>query len=493
MDKILKVNPTDIVAVALVALKSGDIINLGDSQITLSEDIPRGHKFALRDIAKEENIIKYGVPIGHATKDIKKGEWVHTHNVKTNLNETLEYSYSPDFKALEPAPAGTFMGYKREKGNPGIRNEVWVLPTVGCVNAISHRLANYMDNNKPSGVDGVYAFGHPYGCSQLGDDHENTRKALKGLVNHPNAGAVLVIGLGCENNGIEAFKEYLGDYNEDRVKFLIAQEVEDEFEEGVKLLTELCKYAGQFRRESCSLTQLVVGLKCGGSDGLSGITANPLVGMFSDKLIAEGASTILTEVPEMFGAETFLMERAVNENVFNNIVGMINGFKDYFIANNQPIYENPSPGNKQGGITTLEDKSLGCTQKGGTAPVVDVLDYGQPVREKGLSLLYSPGNDLVASSALAISGAQLVLFTTGRGTPFGSPVPTVKISTNSALYEQKPHWIDFNAGMVIDETSFTEAAQRLYNYVVEVASGHSTNTEIQGIRELAIFKTGVTL
>ncbi|MFV0402032.1 MAG: UxaA family hydrolase [Oscillospiraceae bacterium] len=489
----IKINAADNVAVALVPLEKGEAIAVGGAPVILREDIPAGHKFALAPIREGENVIKYGAPIGHATADIAPGDWVHTHNVKTNLNDQLEYRYEPSFIPLEKQAGDSFQGYPRAKGNPGIRNEVWVIPTVGCVNAAAERLAREAHARRPGNVDGVYAFPHPYGCSQLGGDHENTQRALAGLVNHPNAGAVLVLGLGCENNNIPEFQKVLGRVDPERVKFLSAQSVGDEFAEGEKLLEELMAFADRAECRACDISGLVVGLKCGGSDGLSGITANPLVGLFSDRLVAAGGTTILTEVPEMFGAETLLMDRAESREVFDATVGMINGFKAYFQESGQPIYENPSPGNKEGGITTLEDKSLGCTQKGGSAPVVDVLDYGQPAVKKGLNLLYSPGNDLVASTALAVSGAQIVLFTTGRGTPFGSPVPTVKISSNSPLAERKPHWIDFDAGKAVTGTSLEALSGELYDYVVQVASGKETNTERQGIRDLAVFKTGVTL
>lgn len=493
MDKSLLINEADNVAVALVDLEKGDIVLVGDKQVTLQDNIPRGHKFSLEDITLDQNIIKYGVPIGHAISDIGVGQWVHTHNLKTNLNSTFEYTYEPELKEISIKAGQTFMGYPRAIGNAGIRNEVWVIPTVGCVNAISERIARTANAKKHENIDGVYSFGHSYGCSQLGDDHENTIKALAGLVNHPNAGGVLVVGLGCENNTIDVFKEKIGNYDPQRVKFMITQKVDDEFATGMELIAEIIEYTSKMERQPCDISELVVGLKCGGSDGLSGITANPIVGMASDKLISAGGSTILTEVPEMFGAEMFLMKRAINIEVFDDIVNLINSFKEYFQQNNQPIYENPSPGNKEGGITTLEDKSLGCTQKGGTAPVVAVLDYGEKATEKGLNLLYSPGNDLVAASALAISGAQIVVFTTGRGTPFGSPVPTLKVSSNSQLAQKKPHWIDFNAGKVIDGISFAQVAEELYQLILETANGEQTRTEEQEIRELAIFKTGVTL
>lgn len=441
-----------------------------------------GHKYALRDIKKGENIIKYGNPIGHATADIKAGEHVHTHNVATNLSGTLTYTYDDAVVEFPTADTGrTFMGYVRENGEVGIRNEIWIINTVGCVNKIAERLA---------ALTGAYAFVHPFGCSQLGDDQALTQKILRGLVNHPNAAGVLVLGLGCENNNIPLFKEILGEYNEERVRFLNCQDVEDEIAAGVAIIEELKAYADQFKPVELPASRLRVGLKCGGSDGYSGISANPLVGRFSDKLIAMGGSCVLTEVPEMFGAEHLLMQRCIDRDIFNKTVSLINDFKDYYTRHNQVVYENPSPGNKKGGITTLEEKSLGCVQKGGSAPVVDVLDYGDTLSKNGLSLLNGPGNDIVAITNLTAAGAHMILFTTGRGTPLGGPVPTVKVATNHDLASRKQEWIDFDSSPVLEGTDLDEA---FLSYVLEVASGKQTKNEINGYREISIFKDGVTL
>jgi len=494
--KALIINPSDNVGVALDRIKKGEALNIGSFSIIALEDIDKGHKIALKDIKSGENVIKYGFPIGHATVDIRAGEWVHSHNLKTNLGEILEYEYHPraiDFKYQKCNK--TFSGYRRKDGRVGVRNEIWIIPTVSCVNRNAELIAlNAREELKSiSAIDGIYEFKHPYGCSQLGIDHLNTQRILSDLVNHPNAGGVLVIGLGCENNNVEEFKKVLGDYDPERVKFLVAQEVEDEIKEGIKLIGELVEYASQFKREECPLSDLVVGLKCGGSDGFSGITANPLVGAFSDRLIACGGSTVLTEVPEMFGAETILMDRAKNREVFEKIIRLINDFKEYFMSHNQPVYENPSPGNKKGGITTLEEKSLGCTQKGGTSQVVDVLDYGDVVKERGLNLLSGPGNDMVASTVLAAAGCQIILFTTGRGTPLGTAVPTVKISTNSEIFKKKTHWMDFDAGRLLKGETMEKLVEELLEYVIKVASGMPTKSEAMGFREIAIFKNGVTL
>ena len=441
-----------------------------------------GHKYALRDIRAGEAVIKYGYPIGRATADIPAGAHVHTHNLATALAGEITYAYEPQFVIPAPMDTGaTFMGYRRDNGDVGIRNDVWIVNTVGCVNEIARRLAK---------ETGALCFEHPFGCSQLGDDQSVTQYILRGLVNHPNAGGVLVLGLGCENNNIDVFKAVLGEYDPRRVKFLNCQDSEDELADGVRLIRELQAYADTFVREPIPISALRIGLKCGGSDGLSGITANPLVGRQTDKVVAMGGSCVLTEVPEMFGAEHLLMQRCISRELFDKTVDMINRFKAYFIRNNQPIYENPSPGNKAGGITTLEEKSLGCVQKGGTAPVVDVLGYGDTVTRSGLSLLDGPGNDIVAVTNLTAAGAHVILFTTGRGTPIGAPVPTVKIATNHALAQKKSNWIDFDASGVLDGEDLTD---ELLCYIIEVASGRETHNEQSGYREISIFKDGVTL
>ena len=441
-----------------------------------------GHKYALCDISCGENIIKYGNPIGHATCDIKKGEHVHTHNVKTNLSGSLEYSYEPKFYDIPTEKTDrTFMGYVRENGDVGIRNEIWIVNTVGCVNKIAQKLSE---------LTGARYFPHPFGCSQLGDDQSITQKILRGMVNHPNAAGVLVLGLGCENNNIDEFKKVLGEYNPDRVKFLNTQDYDDDIAAGVEVINELKAYASKFARTPVSVSRLRIGLKCGGSDGYSGITANPLVGRLSDKVISYGGSCVLTEVPEMFGAEHLLMQRCESRQVFDKTVKLINDFKDYYTRHNQVIYENPSPGNKKGGITTLEEKSLGCVQKGGLSKVVDVLDYGDTLSKNGLSLLNGPGNDIVAITNLMAAGVHMILFTTGRGTPVGAPVPTVKIATNHSLAERKANWIDFDASPTLDGNSLTD---ELFDYVVSVAEGAETKNEINNYREISIFKDGVTL
>ena len=493
MKDFMKINENDNVIVALKEMKKGEKISLENTEIEALETIPAGHKMAVKDICEGADVIKYGFRIGTAKEDIKAGQWVHTHNIKTALGDLLEYKYEPVHMEEKITEDATFLGFQRSDGKVGVRNEIWIIPTVGCVNNIATAMAKRANAKVKGSVQEVIAFPHPYGCSQMGDDQVHTRTILADLINHPNAGGVLVLGLGCENSNIDVLKPYIGDYDEKRVKFLVCQEVEDEMEKGGELLEELIDYAAAFEREPISVSKLIIGMKCGGSDGFSGITANPLVGRFSDLLISKKGMTILTEVPEMFGAETILMNRCENEQLFDKTVELINDFKQYFKDNHQTIYENPSPGNKKGGISTLEDKSLGCTQKSGNAPVKGVLAYGEPVVASGLNLLSAPGNDLVAATALAASGAHIVLFTTGRGTPFASPVPTVKISSNSSLAGRKKNWIDFNAGVLVEDQELDETAQKLFDYVVEVASGKKVCSEEAGFHDMAIFKQGVTL
>jgi len=492
----IKINKADSVVVCLRNYTKGETINVDGKDIVVAQDTPMGHKILISDTAAGTDIIKYGYPIGHAKEDLKAGQWVNENNLKTNLAGTLTYEYKPVNEKLDISDEHlTFNGYRRKNGEVGIRNEIWIVPTVGCVNGIAEKLAKMLEEETQlEGIDAIHAWHHNYGCSQLSGDHENTRKVLRDIVLHPNAGAVLVLSLGCENNQPDLFEELLGDYDKDRIKFLVTQKVKgDEIEEGMNILRSLYDIAKNDKRTECPLSELRVGLKCGGSDGLSGITANPLVGEFSDFLVAQGGTSILTEVPEMFGAETILMNRCKNEELFEQTVKLINDFKEYFLSHGEPVGENPSPGNKAGGISTLEDKALGCTQKCGRAPVSGVLGYGDRLQVKGLNLLSAPGNDLVAATALAAAGCQIVLFTTGRGTPFGTFIPTMKISTNSNLFSNKPNWIDFNAGELVDETGMETLLRKFINKIISVANGEQTCNEKNGYREISIFKNGVTL
>lgn len=474
-----------------------------------TEDRIRGHKYALRDIREGEAVIKYGQPIGVAIKDITKGRHVHTHNLKTMLNDLIDYKYTPNINesikthSTEKDYSEKFVNvYDRHNNEVGIRNELWIIPTVGCVNGVANRIIDVfksrcMDSginlNKIDSFDGIYAYTHNYGCSQMGDDHVNTRKTLQNIARHPNVGGVLILGLGCENNQIETFKETFGDYDTSRIKFLVSQQVGDEVEEGCKLVEELFEEMIGDKRVEKSLASIRIGLECGGSDGLSGITANPLIGHFSDYLIKHGGTTVLTEVPEMFGAETILMNRCINQSVFEKMVEMINDFKNYYKRHNQVIYENPSPGNKDGGISTLEDKSLGCTTKAGNGQVVDVLKHTDRLTKSGLNIISAPGNDAVATTTLGMSGCHLVLFSTGRGTPFGGFIPTVKIATNTPLYNLKPNWIDFNAGQLVEGISMEEMHEQFVDKIISIINGEKTKQEDNNYREITIFKNGVTL
>lgn len=504
--RFIKVHPEDSVAVALADLKTGEVFEIGGQKIPLAMDIASGHKFSLKPIAKDAPIIKYGAPIGAATCDIEIGSHVHASNIRTMLSEHAEYRYDKTLaeqfmrKAEQKKQewqdkVPTIKAYRRSNGKIGIRNELWIVPTVGCVNMISNALVAWANEHLPknSSYDGIHVWAHPYGCSQLGDDHEATRTILADLVHHPNAGGVLVLSLGCENNTPESFKALVGEVDASRVKFLTTQDVSDELEASKILLKQLYDAMVEDKREEIGMDNLIVGFKCGGSDGLSGITANPLVGRFCDALTAMGGTGILTEVPEMFGAEQLLMNRSVNEQVYEQTVKLIEDFKQYFIKHDQVVYENPSPGNKAGGISTLEDKSLGCIQKGGQAPVCAVLNYGDKVEERGLNLLSGPGNDIVSSTAMTAAGAHIILFTTGRGTPLGAPVPTIKIASNSTLAEKKPNWIDFDAGRLLKEDNEAVLSDFL-SLVQRVASGTQlTKNEENGYAEISLFKDGVIL
>lgn len=492
----LKINPSDSVVVTLIDKCKGETIEVDGKLIKLNENIPAGHKILIRDVTKGENIIKYGYPIGHAIKNMKAGEWINENNLRTNLDGTLQYTYNPINEHLNiKKEERTFKGYVRKNGEVGIRNEIWVVPTVGCVNGIAEKIVQKLrEETQCNNIDNIYAWHHNYGCSQLSEDHENTRKILRNIVLHPNAGAVLVLGLGCENNQPKQFMKTLGDYDKNRIRLLVTQEVEgNEVEAAMKILRELYGIASNDRRQDVPVSKLRVGLKCGGSDGFSGITANPLVGEFSDWLVAQGGTSVLTEVPEMFGAETILMNRCKTPELFEETVSLINNFKDYFLSHGEPVGENPSPGNKAGGISTLEDKALGCTQKCGHAPICGVLEYGDRLTTDGLNLLSAPGNDLVAATALASCGCHIILFTTGRGTPFGTFVPTMKIATNPVLARRKPNWVDFSAGQLIEERTMQELVPEFIEKVLSLASGEATMNETNDYREIAIFKNGVTL
>ena len=492
----LQINKGDNVVVCLRPINAGEEIKIGNHAVQALRNTPAGHKILLCDTPKDKPIIKYGYPIGRAKENLKAGEWVNENNIQTNLSGTLEYEYHPAIKPLSIEQEDrSFKGFMRKNGEVGIRNEIWIVPTVGCVNGIAERLARQLEQETQlKGIDAIHAWHHNYGCSQLGDDHENTRKVLRDICLHPNAGAVLVLSLGCENNQPEDFMKMLGNYDRERIQLLVTQRVEgDEVEEGMKILRKLYKTAAQDKREEVPVSKFRIGLKCGGSDGFSGITANPLVGEFSDWLIAQGGTTILTEVPEMFGAETILMNRCQTADLFQKTVHLINNFKEYFLSHGEPVGENPSPGNKAGGISTLEDKALGCTQKCGHAPVSGVLEYAERLKTNGLNLLSAPGNDLVASTALAASGCQMVLFTTGRGTPFGTFVPTMKISTNSQLFKSKQNWIDFNAGKLVEGVDMLTLRNDFIDKIIATANGEKVKNEMNGYREIAIFKNGVTL
>lgn len=493
----IKINEQDNVAVALEQVEKGEVVTIEGQEIVTADVIPFGHKIALEDIPCGSNVVKYGYTIGHASENISRGSWIHSHNLKTNLEGILSYEYHPSIRqrvridGLEK----TFFGYERKDGSVGTRNEIWIIPTVSCVNPTVRLLADQANQKYAGMTDGFFAYPHNAGCSQLGKDFETTQKLLASIIRHPNAGGVLLVSLGCENNDLEHFLPVLGDMDPKRFKVMVTQDVDgDEIEEGLRLLGELAKEVSADQRVPVPASKLKIAFKCGGSDAFSGVTANPLCGRISDRISAMEGCAILTEVPEMFGAETILMNRADSEETFHKVVDLINGFKQYYINYDQPVYENPSPGNKRGGITTLEEKSLGCIQKGGHAVVTDTLQYGELCRKPGLNLMTGPGNDSVSITDLLSCGAQMLLFTTGRGNPLGTAIPTIKIASNSSLYKRKEKWIDYNAGEILEGKTFEEAADELWKLVMDVASGKKkAKNEIYGYREIMIFKDGVML
>ncbi len=493
---VLKLHESDNVAVALTSLDAGIEVSIDGRLLLVQQDIAAGHKIALVDLQPCAHVVKYGLPVGRVTESIRRGSWVHSHNMRTNLSGTVDYRYQP-VPASPPAmgPAPTFAGYRRSSGAVGTRNEVWVLNTVACVNRSADRITRICSEQFGKHIDGVHTFAHPYGCSQSGEDLENTRCILADLMEHPNAGGVLLLGLGCEANLVASLLRVAGDIDRSRIRYFNSQDVDDEVQHGVALVGELVSLMQQDRRSEQPIANLVVGLKCGGSDGLSGVTANPLVGRIADRVTAHGGGAILTEVPEMFGGEQVLMNRAADETLFREIERLVNDFKQYHLQHGRPIYENPSPGNIEGGLTTLEEKALGAIKKGGSATVTEVLRYGERKRTPGLSLLEAPGNDGVSVTAMVAAGATALLFTTGRGTPMGSPVPTIKISSNTAVCERKPRWIDFDAGAVRGGSAEIDDLEAdLFELLLDVASGRiQTQNERYGYRDIAIWKTGVTL
>jgi altronate hydrolase len=486
---LLMIDPRDDVAVALRAIAAGEVVE----GVTARADIPSGHKIARRAVAQGEEVRKYGWPIGRATADIAPGEHVHTHNLSTALSAREEYAWRPASPEALPGADAAFMGYRRKNGRVGTRNEIWILCTVGCVARTAQRIAAEAARRFEGRVEGVHALTHPFGCSQLGGDLDATRAMIAALAGHPNAGGVLILGLGCESNQLATLLESAPNLDRERLRAFTAQMAEDEIEEGLKAVEELVATAEHDRRESCPVSELVVGLKCGGSDGLSGLTANPLVGRIADKVCGAGGTAVLTEIPEIFGAENLLMARAKDEAVFRGIGNVVNDFKAYFTGHGEPVSENPSPGNIAGGITTLEEKSLGAVQKAGRGQISEVIRYGDQAHEPGVVLLEAPGNDAVSSTALTAAGATVILFTTGRGTPLGFPAPTLKIATNSDLAQRKPNWIDFDAGRIVAGETLDAAADRLMDLVVATASGRPTRAEENGEREIALWKRGVTL
>ncbi len=491
----MRAHVSDDVAAALRDLTAGEIADIEGVPTVLREDIPAGHKFALRHLERGEAVRRYGADIGIMSEPAQRGALVHSHNLATALIGEVAYARDTGDAAHAASTARSlpaWRGYRRADGRWATRNEIWLLPTVGCVAPLVEDIAREANALHAGKLDGIVGFGHPHGCSQLGDDLAGTRAALAGLCDNPNAGGVLLIGLGCESNQLDDLVALVPEGSRAKIRMMRAQEPGDEHERALELIAQLVEELAPLEREEAPAAALTVGLKCGGSDALSGLTANPLLGRFTDQLVASGGKAVLTEIPEIFGAERALFSRAVSREVFEAAGALLNRFKRYFLEQGQPVSENPSPGNIAGGITTLEEKSLGAVQKGGNAPLVDVLDYGAAAQVPGLTLLEAPGNDAVSSTALAAAGATLIVFTTGRGTPLGFPVPTVKVSSNSQLAQSKAGWIDFDAGRVLGEGTGA-VSEDFARRMIAIASGERTAAERSGQRVIALWKRGVTL
>ncbi len=468
-------------------------MEIGGARITLLDAVPQGHKFALRSHAEADVFVRYGEAIGRASAAVAPGKHVHSHNLVTALaGERVYAAPASGTAALTAKPLPSWRGYARADGRYATRNEVWLLPTVGCVAPLAELAAREASLRHAGRIDAIAGFGHPYGCSQLGDDLAGTRAALAALCDNPNAGGVVLIGLGCESNQLDALIACVPERSRAKLRVLRAQDAGDELAEVLALIDDLVDELAPLRREEAPASALTVGLKCGGSDAFSGLTANPLLGRFSERLAASGGRVILTEIPEIFGAEDALLARAVSPQVFEAAGGLINRFKRHYLDAGLPVSENPSPGNIAGGITTLEEKSLGAVQKAGTVPLVDVIGYGETVSRPGLTLLEAPGNDAVSSTALAAAGAGLILFTTGRGTPLGFPVPTVKVASNSGLAAAKPGWIDFDAGGLLGGEA-DAVLEAFSGRLLAIASGEATAAERSGQRVISLWKRGVTL
>jgi len=489
----VRIDPADDVAVALRDIAAGEAVDVDGARVTAADAVPRGHKLALHPRAAGEAVRRYGWPIGSATRPIAVGEHVHSHNLATNLKGEEPYERLAPATVPSPVPSPwRFDGYVRADGSVATRNQLWIVPTVGCVGRTAQRLAAAAAQRHAGRIDGALALAHPFGCSQLGDDLDRTAQVLASLACNPNAGGVLLLGLGCEENQLSALIERIPAERRDRLRVLGAQDSDDEMADGARLADELADAMAGDRRTSVGIEHLRVGLKCGGSDGFSGITANPLIGRIASHVTEAGGTAVLTEIPEIFGAERLLMARAADADTFDALVALVNRFKAYFLDHGEPISENPSPGNVAGGITTLEEKSLGAVQKGGRAVVADVLRYGERLRRPGLTVLEAPGNDAVSTTALAAAGATLTLFSTGRGTPLGSPVPTMKLATNSDLARRKHDWIDFDAGQAL-ESGYEAVTDALLARICAVASGEPARNEVHEERDIAIWKRGVTL
>lgn len=488
MNTLLRLHPKDNVALALRPLPSGARVSVEGISLFTRDPIPYGHKVALVSIPKGGRIIKYGYPIGRAVRSISPGEHVHVHNTESGRahGDTARPVIREESSLIPRFPQDTFLGFRRQDGRVGVRNHVLVMASVHCVNGGVERIGRE--------VPGVVALPHIYGCSQLGEDLAQTRRVLEGYVSHPNVGATLIVGLGCEALPTRELVDGLRDRGY-RVELLLLQEIGGSraaVRKGKELAAELLGEVGKLRPEPVPLSELVVGVECGGSDAWSGVTANPAVGAIADALVAHGGTVILSEVTEFIGAEHILAARAISPEVGKAILRAVARREGVAVEMGVDLRgAQPSPGNMEGGLTTIEEKSLGAIVKGGTTPVREFLGYGERPSARGLVVMDTSGNDLESVTGMVAGGAQVVLFTTGRGTPVGNPiVPVIKISSNTPLYERMRDDLDFDAGSILRGEPPTSVAARLAALLLEVAGGRPTQAEVWGHREFAIEPRG---
>lgn len=483
----VRLDRTDSVVVATRYLEAGSMVE----DVMTNTRIPSGHKVATRNLAPGDPVRKYAQIIGYANQPIDPGDHVHTHNIEFR-NTSVDYEFATDHRPMKPATSvDTFMGYHRDSGRVGTRNYIAVLTTVNCSATAARMISNHFTPDKLAefpNVDGVAAFVHGTGCGMAdsGDGFEALQRVMWGFAKHPNHAAVLMVGLGCEMNQIDWLLDAYGLKQSPTFQTMNIQNVAGlrrTVEMGISKINQMLPIANEAGRSEASASELMVALQCGGSDAWSGVTANPALGHACDLLVAQGGTGVLAETPEIYGAEHLLTRRALSRATGEKLIGLIDWWQDYTARNHSSMDNNPSPGNKQGGLTTILEKSLGAAAKGGTTPLTGVFKYAEPITAKGFTFMDSPGYDPASVTGQIAAGCNLVCFTTGRGSAFGSkPAPTLKIATNSELAARMPEDMDVDAGDILTKgASVEEKGQEIYRRLLQVASGARTKSEAQGL------------